>query len=95
MTDSLSIEGRERSERFHSVRVTLLARRVGRPSRQPLDFLGSNAGRHRAQGVIVKPEERGRHLRRLVRVQHALRFAESEPVRRDSRVAVAVAGDAR
>jgi hypothetical protein len=43
--------------------------------------------------VVVEPEQRSRHLRRLVRVQQPLRLAEPETIGRDCRAAVAVGGD--
>jgi hypothetical protein len=40
--------------------------------------------------VIVEPQERGWHLRQLVRVVDSLRLVETETIRRDRRVAVTV-----
>jgi len=49
------------------------------------DVRGGEAREHvearRAQAMIVEPQHRGRHLRRLVRVQHGLRLAEPEAQR--------------
>jgi hypothetical protein len=46
-----------------------------------------------AEPVVVKPEQRGGHLRQLVRVEDGLGLAGAEPVRCDRRVAVAVGSD--
>jgi hypothetical protein len=51
---------------------------------------GEDVEPRRAERVVVEPEQRGRHLRRLVRVQHGLRLADPEPERGDCGAAIAV-----
>ena len=67
--------------------VVLVAEDVG--SGEP----GEDVQSRGAETVVVEPEQRGRHLRLLVRVVDRLRLARAEPVRRHRRVAVAVGGD--
>src|SRR5206468_306101 len=55
---------------------------------------GGETGKHiqasRAQGVVVKPEQRGWILWQLVGVMDGLCFSRAEPIRGDRRVAVAI-----
>jgi len=67
--------------------VELIADDVGRGE------AGEDVEARRAEGVIVEPEQRGRHLRRLVGIQHGLRLADSEAKRRRCGAAIAVGGN--